>query len=119
MAQYHITLNTDAANHSKQQSRDHLQQLIDQLPQGYLLDILVNEESEFKRAIDNDTCFIDYRSQLEQQQEHRKQLAAINQEIEAARQQLKAKTLELTKMQNRMDDIEQTRRELRKLLAAV
>ena len=103
----------------KQESRDHLKQLIEQLPAGYLREILETEAPDFERAIANDVCFIDYRAQIAQQQEHRAELARINEQIKAARKELEAKQREVQKAMNRMDEIEQTRRELRKLLAAV
>ena len=103
----------------KQESRDHLKQLIEQLPAGYLRDIIETEAGDFCRAIDDDVCFIDYRAQIAQQQEHRAELSRINEQIAAARKELEAKQREVQKAMNRMDEIEQTRRELRKLLAAV
>lgn len=114
-----ITLSSLADAGCKQESRDHLRQLIEQLPSGYLRDIIETEAGDFRRAIDDDVCFIDYRAQLSQQQEHREELKRINAQIEAARNELAAKQREITKAMNRMDEIEQTRRELRKLLAAV
>jgi len=103
----------------KQESRDHLKQLIEQLPAGYLREILETEAPDFERAISNDVCFINYRAQLAQQQEHRAELDRINEQIEAARKELEAKQREVQKAMNRLDEIEQNRRELRRLLAAI
>lgn len=114
-----IILSSQADAGCKQESRDHLKQLIDQLPAGYLRDIIETEAGDFRRAIDDDVCFIDYRAQLAQQQEHRDALAQIQQQIETARKELEAKQREIVKAQNRLDEIEQTRRELRRLLSAV
>lgn len=114
-----ITLSSTSDAGGKQESRDHLKQLIEQLPSGYLRDIIETEAGDFRRAIDDDVCFIDYRSQLNQQQTHRDELTRINQQIEAARKELEAKQREITKAMNRLDEIEQNRRELRRLLAAV
>ena len=117
--QWNMTLHSDAPDNSKQQSRDILQQLIEQLPGGYLLDILTTEAPDFHRAINDDICFIDYRAQLAQQQQHLENLAAINEQIVAARNALTAKNLEICKAQRRLDEIEETRREMRNLLKAV
>ena len=113
-----ITLSS-TGDGDKQESRDHLKQLIEQLPAGYLRDIIEAEAGDFRRAIDDDVCFIDYRAQIAQQQEHRAELARINEQIAAARKELEAKQREVQKAMNRMDEIEQTRRELRKLLTSV
>lgn len=114
-----ITLSSTGDRLSKQESKQHLDQLIEQLPEGYLRDILETEREDFRMAISNDVCFIDYRSQLNQQQAHAARLARVNDEIEAARKELEAKQNEIRHAERRLDEIEQTRRELRKLLAAV
>lgn len=102
-----------------QESRDHLKQLIEQLPAGYLRDILETEAPDFERAIANDVCFIDYRAQIKAQQEHAAHLARVNDEIKAARKELEAKQSEIRHAERRLDEIEQTRRELRRLLTSV
>lgn len=114
-----FTLSTDATPGSKQEAHDHLKQLMEQLPDGYIRDILTTEAGDICRAIDDDVCFIDYRAQITAQQEHRAELARINQQIDAARKELAAKQREVQKELNRLDEIEQTRRELRNLLKAV
>ena len=114
-----ITLSTTADAGSKQQSRDHLTQLTEQLPAGYLREILETEWSDFNRAIDNDICCIDYRAQITAQQEHAAHLARVNEEIKAARKELEAKQNEIRHAERRLDEIEQTRRELRRLLTSV
>ena len=103
----------------KQESRDHLKQLIEQLPAGYLREILETEAPDFERAISNDVCFIDYRAQIKAQQEHAAHLARVNDEIKAARKELEAKQAEIRHAERRLDEIEQTRRELRRLLTGV
>ena len=103
----------------KQESRDHLKQLIEQLPAGYLREILETEAPDFERAISNDVCFIDYRAQITAQQEHAAHLARVNDEIKAARKELEAKQNEIRHAERRLDEIEQTRRELRRLLTGV
>ena len=103
----------------KQESRDHLKQLIEQLPAGYLREILETEAPDFERAISNDVCFIDYRAQITAQQEHAAHLARVNDEIKAARKELEAKQSEIRHAERRLDEIEQTRRELRRLLTGV
>jgi len=114
-----VTLITHADDYSKQQSRDILAQLIEQLPSSYIRDILTTEAGDIRRAISDDVCFIDYRAQITAQQEHRAELARINTQIDAARKELAAKQREVQKELNRLDEIEQTRRELRNLLKAV
>lgn len=114
-----ITLSSTDCDNSKQASRDHLTQLIEQLPAGYLRDIIETEAGDFRRAIDNDICCIDYRAQITAQQEHAAHLARVNDEIKAARKELEAKQNEIRHAERRLDEIEQTRRELRKLLSGV
>lgn len=114
-----ITLSTKADAGSKQESRDHLTQLLEQLPAGYLREILETEAPDFERAIDDDVCFIDYRAQIKAQQEHAAHLARVNDEIKAARKELEAKQSEIRHAERRLDEIEQTRRELRRLLTGV
>ena len=111
-----ITLSSTADAGSKQQSRDHLKQLIEQLPAGYLRDIIETEAPDFERAISDDICFIDYRAQIAAQQEHAAHLARVNDEIKAARKELEAKQSEIRHAERRLEEIEQTRRELRRLL---
>jgi chromosome segregation ATPase len=114
-----ITLSTTADAGSKQQSRDHLTQLIEQLPAGYLRDIIETEAPDFERAISDDICFIDYRAQIKAQQEHAAHLARVNDEIKAARKELEAKQSEIRHAERRLEEIEQTRRELRRLLTGI
>jgi chromosome segregation ATPase len=114
-----ITLSSTADKMSKQASRDHLTQLIEQLPEGYLKDIIETEAGDFRRAIDDDVCFIDYRAQVTAQQEHAAHLARVNDEIKAARKELEAKQSEIRHAERRLEEIEQTRRELRRLLTGV
>lgn len=114
---YTITLSSTDCD--KQASRDHLKQLIEQLPAGYLRDILETEAPDFERAISDDICFIDYRAQVTAQQEHAAHLARVNEEIKAARKELEAKQTEIRHAERRLDNIEQIRRELRKLLSGV
>jgi flagellar motility protein MotE (MotC chaperone) len=116
---YTITLSSTDCDNSKQASRDHLAQLIEQLPAGYLRDIIETEAPDFERAISDDICFIDYRAQVTAQQEHAAHLDRVNEEIKAARKELEAKQNEIRHAERRLDEIEQTRRELRKLLSGV
>jgi chromosome segregation ATPase len=114
-----IILSTSNDPGSKRESYTHLDQLIEQLPSGYIRDILETEREDFKKAIANDVCFIDYRAQVTAQQEHAAHLARVNEEIKAARKELEAKQSEIRHAERRLDEIEQTRRELRKLLSGV
>jgi len=114
-----FTLSSDAPRLSKQEAREHLQQLCEQMPAGHIRDILHNERPAMLKAIDQDFGFTDFSRHVENVRREETELAAIKQRVELARQALAAAERNVKKAEQRLSDIEDTRRELARLLKDV